>query len=198
MVIKHLFRSLGVTALFLLFMPLVARAQVPTQGTLPGASNAADYQPPTGNPQNNVGSVSQGQTDQSNLQKPETVDQTALPLVSDLRVSGVSSQPNTNTTKTEVSNETSQKNTWAAILLGAAAVAAVVLVVSSVSNRKTKKVGPTNSVNQAGQSESATTIPEQPAASDSQSSTAAKTTPTVSKKTTKRKKGKNRKTKRKR
>lgn len=182
MVKKHFFWSSVATLLLLLTIPLSASALAPTQDNLSGGSNASDYQPPTGNPQNNVGGVSQGETNQNNLQKPEVVDQTALPIVPDLRVSGVNSQTNGNTTKTEVSSEKNQSHTWAAILFGTAAVAAVVLVVSNVGNRKSK----TSSVTVTDQA-------VKPSKSEPR-----ETDPVVAKKTTKRKKTKNKKSKRKR
>jgi hypothetical protein len=194
MVKKRFLLSLGVGSLLLLSVPASASALVGDQNSLPGASNAADYQPPTGNPQNDVGGVSQGQTNQNNLQKPDAIDQTALPNVSDLRVSGVNSETNANTTKTEVTLEKGKTTIWAIIMLGTAAVAAVVLIVSTGKGRRTKRTSssdeePVVSISTPTKAHVTDT------ADVTSSSTVHKTT---QKKTSKQKKGKGKKTRRKR
>ncbi len=201
MILKRFLQSLGVVSLLLLFVPVSASALVANQNELPGASNAADYQPPTGNPQNDVGGVSQGQSNQNNLQKPGSVDQTALPNVPDLRVDGVTSEANTNTTKTEVGSDKQQRNAWGVIFLGVAAVAVVVLILTSGKDRVKKK--PTTAVAESTNDEltdepSATTIETTESEGDAEATPVPKKAPTTPKKTTKRKKSKGKKTKRKR
>lgn len=139
MILQRFLSSLGVVSLLLLIVPVSVSALTGSQNDLPGASNAATYQPPTGNPQNNVGGVSQGQANQNTLQKPDAIDQTALPNVPDLRVSGVTGESNPNTTKTETTSDTQPRRVWGAIALGVAAVAAVVLLLTSGKDRVQKK-----------------------------------------------------------
>lgn len=205
MILKRFVQSLGVVSLLLLFVPVSASALVANQNELPGASNAADYQPPTGNPQNDVGGVSQGQSNQNNLQKPGSVDQTALPNVPDLRVDGVTGEANTNTTKTEVGSDKQQRNAWGVIFLGVAAVAVVVLILTSGKDRVKKK--PTTVVAELTNDEptdeladepTTTTIETMESEGDVEATPVAKKAPTTPKKTTKRKKSKGKKTKRKR
>lgn len=197
MVIKRFLLLSGVVSLFLLNAPISVSALTGGQNALPGASNAADYQPPTGNPQNDVGGVSQGQTNQNNLQKPETVDQTALPNVADLRVSGVTSGANRNTTKTEVTQANSKKSGWAFIMLGTAAVAAVVLVLSSAKSlRKQNKTTSIEADDIATPNTSKAPVSETPI--EPQSTNPQEPSKLAVKKTAKRKKGKNKKSKRKR
>ncbi len=197
MVIKRFLLLSGVGSLFLLSVPVSVSALTADQNSLPGASNAADYQPPTGNPQNEVGGVSQGQSNQNNLQKPETVDQTALPNVTDLRVEGVTSQANNNTTKTEVTQDSSKKSGWAFVMLGTAAVAAIVLVISSGKGRRSNNQ---SSPDEEAASSVATTVKAIDSTTSDETEVANSQTLNQStvKKTTKRKKGKNKKTKRKR
>lgn len=189
MVIKNFLRFLGVTCVILLSVTVSAHALTGDQNTFPGASNAADYQPPTGNPQNDVGSVSQGQTNQNDLQKPEAVNQTTLPTVPDLRVVGVEGETNANTTKTEVAENDSSSRVWLAVAIGAAAVGVVVLALSN-SKRQVQKAGHTSGdkspIKATVEKETTTVEPAQ------------KPKEATTKKAAKRKKGKSRKTKRKR
>lgn len=199
MILKRFLQSLGVVSLLLLFSPVSAGALTGSQSDLPGANNASDYQPPTGNPQNDVGGVSQGQSNQNNLQKLQTVDQTALPNVPDLRVSGVTGERNPNTTKTEVASDKQQKKAWGAIALGVAAVAAAVLLLTSGKDRSKKKSEQQTDI-QKQTSETKTTQvaeavikpeeSEQAADQTESESTTPKTPAPTTKKTTRRKKGK--------
>lgn len=184
------------TSLLFLAVPVTTSALSAAPGALPEASNATDYQPPTDNPQNNVGSVSQsqGQNGQSNLQPQQKVDQTALPNVPDLRVPGVIGQPNSNTTKTEITKDQKQTmSTWLIILLGGLAVFGVVyLLASSTTKRANKQPTKDEKVTKPSKSEVVKKNEEKEKTESVKPST-------TSKKTTKRKKGKNgKKAKRKR
>ena len=147
--IKRLLASLALASLILFSLPVSARALTASPENLAGASTANDFQPTTGNPQNNVGSVSQGQTGQNNLQTPQVVEQTALPNVVDLRVIGVTGDVNSNTTKTEVTTDNKPLiNTWLIIAIGVFVAAAAVYAVSWQRQKKPAKSASTDDIAQ--------------------------------------------------
>lgn len=190
MVIKNFLRFLGITSILFLLVSAPVGAMTADQSTLPGASNAADYQPPTGNPQNDVGGVSQGQSNQNDLQKPDAVNQTTLPSVPDLRVEGVDSETNTNTTKTEVAKNESSSRVWLIVAVGTGVVGLVVFALSG-SKRRAKQVDRTKNDD---------VVPEKVETVEviREAKPDHKPKDTAPKKATKRKKGKSKKTKRKR
>jgi hypothetical protein len=124
----------GVVMLSLFGAPVWAQ----TNGAnIMGGNNASDYQPPTRNPQENVANLNQTG---GNLQPQNSVTQTSLPSVGDLRVPGVSGAPNTNTTKTsKPETVTKSINYWPISIIALLTLLAMIYVIVQPDPTKQKR-----------------------------------------------------------
>lgn len=127
--VKRIIATMGLLGLIFVAVPASAQSSNITGG------NAADYQPPTGNPQNNT--TTNLQTTGSGLQPvpgQSNFTQEKLTGATDLQVVGMeTSEPNTNTTSTESTDITTGLNPVPFIVIGLLTFAGVLYVATQPS-----------------------------------------------------------------